>query len=133
MSQSAGGGTEPIPFYREYLDHILKPRVIRALEEIRARATERAWTELVARLAEEQKPGASADPEAIQRLRLTLEQGLRLQLSASINATLAGAEPAATPGGPEPRAATPSAEHVESGFPDNPLARAVGGVRRVTR
>ncbi|MEX2219397.1 MAG: hypothetical protein WD749_11655 [Phycisphaerales bacterium] len=119
---------DQIPYYREYLDHILKPRVIRALDDIRARFAERAWAELVARMAEEQRPGASADPEAITRLRAMLEQGLRLQLAATVSASFGGA-PAEGPAanGAEARAG----EAVEAGFPDNPLARAVGGVRRV--
>jgi hypothetical protein len=127
MSQS-GPGFDQIPYYREYLEHILKPRVIRALEEIRQRFSERAWAELVAKMAEEQRPGASADPEALQKLRGMLEQGLRLQLNAALSASFAGAP--VEGGAPSNGAA---ADVVEQGFPDNPLARAVGGVRRIAR
>jgi hypothetical protein len=126
MSQ-AGPGFDQIPYYREYLEHILKPRVIRALEEIRQRFSERAWAELVAKMAEEQRPGASADPESLQKLRGMLEQGLRLQLNAALSASFGGApaESVASNGaGPDV---------VDQGFPDNPLARAVGGVRRIAR
>src|SRR3954465_2564647 len=90
MSQAAG--FDQIPYYREYLEHILKPRVIRAVEELRQRVTERAWAELVARMAEEQRPGASSDPEAMQKLRVMLEQGLRLQLAGVLTASFGGAE-----------------------------------------
>jgi hypothetical protein len=128
----AGPAFDQIPYYREYLEHILKPRVVRALEEIRQRAGERAWAELVAKMAEEQKAGASADPEALQKLRGMLEQGLRLQINAVISASFGGApvEGGAPGNGAEGRA---NAEVVEQGFPDNPLARAVGGVRRIAR
>jgi len=129
MSQ-AGGSFDQIPYYREYLEHILKPRVIRAVEELRQRFTERAWAELVAKMAEDQRPGASADPEALQKLRGMLEQGLRLQLAGALTASFGGAPVEASPNGAEGRA---NADVVDPAFPDNPLARAVGGVRRIAR
>ena len=131
MSQ-AGGTFDQIPYYREYLEHILKPRVIRAVEELRQRFAERAWAELVAKMAEEQRPGASADPEALQKLRGMLEQGLRLQLTGVLTASFGGA-PAEAPSGNGAQEGRINAEVVDPAFPDNPLARAVGSVRRIAR
>lgn len=130
MSQA---GLDQIPYYREYLDHILKPRVVRALEDLRARFAEKAWSDLLERMAADQGPGASRDPETLALLRAMLEQGLRLQLNASISASFAaaGETPAQVVNGAG--ADVRAADTVEQGFPDNPLARAVGGVRRITR
>jgi hypothetical protein len=124
---------DQIPYYREYLEHILKPRVVRAIEEMRQRVTDRAWAELVAKIAEEQRPGASADPESLRKLRAMLEQGLRLQLVASLTANFAGAAAEAPPPANGSADGRVNADVVEGGFPDNPLARAVGGVRRIAR
>jgi hypothetical protein len=132
MSQT-GTGFDQIPYYREYLDHILKPRVIRALEDIRQRFSERAWAELVAKLAEDQRPGASADPEALQKLRGMLEQGLRLQLNAALSASFGGGPAESIAGGNGSAHDGRVNAEVVDGFPDNPLARAVGGVRRLAR
>ena len=131
---SEGGFDQQIPYYREYLEHILKPRVIRAVEEIRSKLTERVWNDLVARMAEEQRAGSSEDPEAVGKLRAMIEQGLRLQLATSLTGSFGAAPVEGTvvqPGAPE----RPQVEVVDQpqGFPDNPLARAVGGVRRVAR
>jgi hypothetical protein len=130
MSQA---GLDQIPYYREYLEHILKPRVVRALEDIRARFAERAWDDLLARMADDQRSGASGDPEALQMLRTMLEQGLRLQLTGSISASFGpgeiGTAPAANGAGAEARAG----DALEPGYSDNPLTRAVGGVRRIGR
>jgi hypothetical protein len=136
MSQ-AGAGFDQIPYYREYLEHILKPRVMRAIEEVRVRIADRVWSELIAKMAEDQRAGGAADPESQQKIRAMLEQGLRLQLHAAISASF-GAAPGAENGeamtGPVPVAAeSRSGDVVERGFPDNPLARAVGGVRRIAR
>jgi hypothetical protein len=132
MSQ-AGGSFDQIPYYREYLEHILKPRVIRAIEEIRQRLSERAWAELVAKMAEEQRPGASADPESLQKLRGMLEQGLRLQVATALTASFGGVAAEPPSGNGVPADGRVNADVVEQGFPDNPLARAVGGVRRIAR
>ncbi len=119
---------ELLPYYREYLDQILRPRVVRLVEEVRANLATHAWNELLERLAEEQSPGASTDIATIQKMRTLLESTLGLKLGVHMHAEFADG-PAAKP--VEPR--RPEIEVIErqgAGFPDNPLARAVGGVRR---
>lgn len=119
---------ELLPYYREYLDQILRPRVVRLVEEVRANLATHAWNELLERLAEEQSPGASTDMATIQKMRTLLENTLGLKLGVHMHAEFADG-PAAKPA----EARRPEIEVIDrqgGGFPDNPLARAVGGVRR---
>jgi hypothetical protein len=127
---------ELLPYYREYLDQILRPRVVRLIDEVRAHLAAHAWNELLERMAEEQNPGASTDPVTIQKMRVLLEQTLGLKVGVNMHAEFSD--------GPTVRPATVAsvepvrrADHVDvidrGTFPDNPLARAVGGVRRPVR
>jgi len=124
-----------LPYYREYLDQILRPRVVRLVEEVRANLAAHAWNELLERLAEEQNPGGSTDPVAIQKMRALLEQTLGLKVGVHMHAEFADGgtvRPAAA--APEPARRADHAEVIDRGpFLDNPLARAVGGVRRPGR
>lgn len=118
---------ELLPYYREYLDQILRPRVVRLIEEVRANLATHAWNELIERLAEEQSPGASTDNATILKMRNLLEGTLGLKLGVHMQAEFADG-PAIKPADPLRR---PEIEIVDrQAFPDNPLARAVGGVRR---
>ena len=136
---------ENLPYYREYLEQILKPRVVRLIEEVRGNLAAHAWNELLERLAEDQNPGGSTDSAVIQKLRVMLEQTLGLRLGVLMDAEFAGAAPADKSQQPSSNGSEaarhgdsaevrPAAEVVEHGkFPDNPLARAVGGIRRTGR
>jgi hypothetical protein len=127
---------EHLPYYREYLDQILRPRVVRLVEEVRAQLAAHAWNELLERMAEDQSAGASTDPEAINKMRVLLEQTLGLKVSVQMHAEFSDGptvRPAPAPAGDPVR----RADHVDvidrGTFPDNPLARAVGGMRRAGR
>jgi hypothetical protein len=135
---------ESLPYYREYLDQILKPRVVRLIDEVRSNLASHAWNELLERLAEEQNPGASTDSAIIQKTRHLLEQTLGLRMGVLLDAEFAGeaankSQQSSMNGSESPRRADtgehrPQSEVVERGnFPDNPLARAMGGVRRIGR
>ena len=122
-----------LPYYREYLDQILKPRIVRIIDEVRTNLAAHAWNELLERMAEDQSAGGSTDAAAIQKMRKLLEQTLGLRIGVHMDAEFSdGVRPAA------PTAETVRRpDHIDvvdrSGFPDNPLARAVGGVRRPVR
>jgi hypothetical protein len=146
MSQIENGQSrlDQLPYYREYLEHVLKPHVLELVDQVRSSLLEHVWTELVERMAEEQRPGASSDPEAQQQIRSLLQQTLRLQLGAQIVAGFDGALPAEPLPAPDaaPDVITrpipgaemrPPVEVVDRGFPNNPLARAVGGIKRAGR
>jgi len=132
---------EHLPYYREYLDQILRPRVMRLVDEVRANLGAHVWNELLERMAEEQNPGASTDAATIQKMRVLLEQTLGLKVGVHMQAEFADgavvrpASPTAPAHGHVDTARRP--DHVDvvdrSSFPDNPLARAVGGVRRTGR
>jgi len=127
---------EHLPYYREYLDQILRPRVVRLIEEVRANLAAHAWNELLERMAEEQTAGASTDAATIQKMRVLLEQTLGLKVGVHMHAEFSDGpvvRPAAAPGA-EPVRRADQVEVIDRGsFPDNPLARAVGGVRRPIR
>ncbi len=136
---------ENLPYYREYLDQILKPRVVRLIEEVRSNLAAHAWNELLERLAEDQNPGGSTDSAVIQKTRILLEQTLGLRLGILLDAEFSADQAAnrsqtSSMNGPdvarrgESGESRPAQEVVERGsFPDNPLARAVGGIRRMGR
>ena len=135
MSQNGSmpGGISQLPYYREYVDQILKPKVARIIDGVRASLSERVWHEVLEEMAREQ--GAGTDPQALDQLRDLLEQGLHLRMTAHVVADFDGAgyAPAANNAAgmdAEPRA---NAEVIDQAFPSNPLARAVGGIRRVSR
>ncbi len=111
-----------LPYYREYVDQILRPRVGRMVDELRANLTEHVWAALVERLAMDQ--GKSPDPQALEKLKAMLTETLGLRLNVQLNAEFAGAPQAPAQGGPDV---------VDRVFPNNPLARAVGGVRAAGR
>jgi hypothetical protein len=122
-----------LPYFREYVEQILKPRIGKIIEEVRAGLTDQVWAEVIQRMASEQ--GGKIDAASMESTRVLLEQGLKLRMSTHVVADFAAAAAPAQAPQPVPVAAEPqdTIEVVEGGFPNNPLARAVGGVRRVTR
>lgn len=122
------GSMEHLPYYREYVEQILRPRVVRLVDEVRANLANHVWNELLERMAEDQNAGGSMDAALIQKMRILLEQTLGLRIGVQMQAEF----------GEPVRAATPiAADRVDvvdrNAFPDNPLARAVGGMRRPVR
>jgi hypothetical protein len=137
MSQVNAGRLDALPYYREYLEQILKPRVASVVEEIRVGLTDQIWAHLLQRIAQDQNPGAAADPQALQQLKNMLEQTLGLHLGVQLIAEFDGtpAVPGPTPTAVQPgkgEAGRDNVNVVDRTFPNNPLARAVGGVRRAT-
>lgn len=125
----------PLPYYREYIEQIVRPRVSRLIEEVRARLSDQVWGELLARVAEDQKPGSAADPQTIETLRALLSNTLGLQLSVQLSAQFQGIPatgfgPSGAPGSAATTTASNGQEVVNQSFPNNPLARAVGGLKR---
>jgi hypothetical protein len=117
-----------LPYYREYVEQILRPRVGRMVEELRANLTEQVWAVLVDKLAHDQGKGGAPDPQALEKLKAMLTETLGLRLNVQLNAEFTGAAPQ-TNSAP----ANNAPEVVERTFPNNPLARAVGGVRAAGR
>ena len=64
-----------LPYFREYLDTVLRPRVERALTEVRAQLSESVLTEVVRIISEEQSGDVPDDA-----VRTLLEQTLGLQI-----------------------------------------------------
>ena len=133
MSQNGmgQGGMGQLPYYREYMEQILKPKVGKIIDEVRGSLVEIVWHEVLQRMAHEQ--GAPTDVQALDQLRSLLEQGLRLRMTAHVVADFEGSGHAqqGTPG--MDAEAHANAEVIDQAFPSNPLARAVGGIRRVSR
>lgn len=112
-----------LPYYREYVDQILRPRVSKMVDDLRAQLSQHIWEALLQRLAQDQ--GAAVDPQSLDRLRAMLTETLGLKLNVQLAAEFAAA--------PAPQAAQPSTQNpdvIDRAFPNNPLARAVGGVKR---
>jgi hypothetical protein len=134
MGQSGNGQSRPeqLPYYQEYVDQILKPRVLRLLEEVRGRLAEHAWQDLLVHMAHEQGD-TEPSPDSLAKLRTMLESTLGLTVHVQLGVECHGGAPAEAPA----RRLEPSGESrhnvevVDRNFPDNPLARAVGSVRRV--
>ncbi|MFN0133680.1 MAG: hypothetical protein ACKVW3_14275 [Phycisphaerales bacterium] len=135
-----------LPYYEEYVEQILRPRVAKLAEEVRSSLAEQVWREIVARLASDQRSGIPPTPESMEQVRHVLAETLGMRIVADLQVSFGGAAPAASHApAPTPAPATvntaarhdpaaPAQEVVErGGFLDNPLARAVGGVRRMAR
>lgn len=121
---------EQLPYYREYVEQILRPRVSRLIDDVRARLTEQVWAEIVERMAEDQKQGGGTDPQAIEKLRTLLSDTLGLKIAVQLDAQF-GAAPAPAQSGTFNANTTANGQDVvDRAFPNNPLARAVGGMRR---
>lgn len=120
-----------LPYYKEYLEQILRPRVLKLIDEVSAGLAAHAWKQLIERMAQDQHPGAAPDPDAIQQMRHMLEGALGLRVGVEMHAEFGHAA------APHPVDQVRRADQVEvidrGGFPDNPLARAVNGVRRPGR
>jgi hypothetical protein len=135
MSQSGNGQTrrEQLPYYQEYVEQILRPRALRLLEEVQGRLPEHAWQDLLVHMAREQGDD-QPDPQALAQLRELLETALGLKIEVDVNITIGEGHPKATRKPPaEDRPERHNVEVVDRSFPDNPLARAVGSVRRADR
>jgi hypothetical protein len=131
-------GLDQLPYIREYVEQILRPRVAKVIEDVRGSLTEAVWTELLTRIAREQ--GSAYDAAGLQKLRTIIEQGLSLRLTAHVVANFESAAPgAAAPSNGHPMDAVRVEDErenvavVESGLMNNPLARAMGNVRRPAR
>lgn len=137
MSQGNGQPRmEQLPYYQEYVEQILKPRVLRLMEEVRARLSEHAWQDLLVHMAHDQGD-TEPNPESLSRLRAMLESALGLQINVEVNLECAGGASAAQDQRSvkrvQPGEQRQNVEVVDRSFPDNPLARAVGSMRRVDR
>lgn len=138
-SASAAPRLDQLPYYREYLDQILRPRVAHLVEglqaELQEKLREKAWTHVLARMAQDQN-GALGD---VETLRAMLEDQLGLRIRVNLAATFDGAAAGAgsSASGAAPRDHAPTArmdvDVVERRTPENPLVRAVSGLRRADR
>ena len=79
MPDTAPNQLSSLPYFSEYLDTVLRPRVERALTEVRAQLSESALNEVVRIISEEQ----SGDmPDAAVRTLLEQTLGLRVRVEA---------------------------------------------------
>lgn len=139
---------EQLPYYREYVEQILRPRVVRLVEEVRANLGDRVWAELLALMAEDQQPGSSGDQATLESLRSMLEGTLGLRLSVQMNTEFVGGSVESAPGGGgavgsagSGGAGAPTAnadgrhnvDVVNHKIPDNPLVRSVMGIRKAVK
>jgi hypothetical protein len=134
MNNTPSNGLDQLPYIREYVEQILRPRVAKVIEDVRGSLTDAVWSELLTRIAREQ--GGAYDVAAMQKLRSLLEEGLKLRLSAHIVASFDGAAPSANGHASDAGRTEDERENVsvvESGLVNNPLARAMGNIRRPAR
>lgn len=121
------GAMSDIPFYREYLRDVVKPRVEHALRLIESNLSENVWRAVVATLAADQTDGV--DPAA---LRALVQDQLGLKLEARLTAEFTNIlpQPAAVPAAADGEAGQPAdAPEVitakRRAVTSNPLAQAV--------
>ena len=74
-----------LPYLNEYLSSVLRPRVERAIKELRASLTDSAWAELV-RLIGQDQPGDVSE----ESVRALLTETLGLEISVDVIATFNG-------------------------------------------
>ncbi len=108
-----------LPYFKEYLRDVLRPRVEAALRTVEAGLPEAAWRALVAELGREQADPA-ADPVV---LRALIEEQLGLKIDVKLTADIGGPAPAGGAVGPadSPEVVTAKRRPMTS----NPLAQAV--------
>ncbi len=108
-----------LPYFKEYLRDVLRPRVEAALRTVEAGLPEAAWRALVAELGREQADSA-ADPVV---LRALIEEQLGLRIDVKLAADIGGPAPSGGAVGPSdsPEVVTAKRRPMTS----NPLAQAV--------
>lgn len=118
-SPAAGGD---LPYFKEYLRHVLRPRVETIIHALNERLSEVAWRELLEAVSRDQSGPVPVDAAS---LRALLEEQLGLQLDAQLRGVFAEAAL------PEPRSVN-GVEVVEDAaaakrraMTSNPLANAV--------
>jgi hypothetical protein len=117
-------GTD-LPYFREYLAQVLRPRIDSLIQDLNERLGEVAWRELLEAVSRDQSM-----PVDVASLRSLMEEQLGLRLDAQVRGMFAGS---AQPGSalPEPRVVN-GVEPVEDAaatkrraMTSNPLANAV--------
>lgn len=143
----ATGGMNQLPYFRDYVEQILRPRVVRLVEEVRAGLDERVWNDLLTKMAEDQQPGSSSDPATLAGLKQMLQGTLGMSVSVNLQAEFdgqsvnsgGGSSSGGASGGGQ-ASGTVHGEVVGDGrqnvdvvnhkIPDNPLVRSVLGIRK---
>ncbi len=74
-----------LPYLNEYLNAVLRPRVERAIEELRASLTDTAWAELVRLIGQDQPDNVSEET-----VRALLTETLGLEINVDVTATFNG-------------------------------------------
>ncbi len=92
MPKTAANQLSSLPYFREYLDAVLRPRVERAITDIRAQLSESVLNEVVRIISQEQSGDVPADA-----VRTLLEEELGLQIRVEAVAQF-GNEPGEQPG-----------------------------------
>ncbi len=138
-------GFDDLPYFQDYLQNVLRPRVERAIESVTKSLTETAWKQVLADVAAADEPGKSEIATAL--LRPLIENKLGLRMETKLASQFGAAKP------PVKAPAGPSAIDLESdsgvtrvGGPNgadvvtvrrqpvvNPLANAVVNSRTVGR
>lgn len=145
MTQSGNGKprSEQLPYYQQYVEQILRPRVMQLLDDVRERLAEHAWQDLLIHVAHDQGD-QQPDAESLGRLRAMLESSLGLEIKVQVSIECAEPGTGGKAAGGANSSGTPvqarridgdrdNVDVVDRSFPDNPLARAVGSMRRVDR
>lgn len=97
-SVNGHGGTvgfDDLPYFQDYLQNVLRPRVERAIETVNKSLTEAAWRQVIAEVAAEQ-PGTTEAATAL--LRPLLESKLGLKIEARLASQFGAAKPVKAPG-----------------------------------
>jgi hypothetical protein len=119
-----------LPYFEEYLQAVLRPRVERLLSRQTEDISAQVWAALVKSVLAEQRPGSPITADNVERL---LRESLGLSIEARVEASFGdGGSAAAAPtnGGGAVAERGANGEEVINRRPMSPLVRAVAGPRR---
>lgn len=126
MSQPNQTTQPDFPYFDEYLQQVLRPRVENAVEATERMLAEAVWAHVLRLVAAEQKRGGDPSPQAMQAMRSMFESKCGLKLHVTLRASWADQDAPADNGHAAPENGAVSGEVVTRRTPGgNPLANAV--------
>lgn len=93
-------GFDDLPYFQDYLQNVLRPRVERAIETVTKQLTETAWKQVIADVAAADELGKSEIATAL--LRPLIENKLGLRMETKLASQFGAAKPVIKAPGPAP-------------------------------
>lgn len=81
---------DEIPYFEEYFQQVLRPRVERAVAATQQAMQDAVWAHVLRLVAAEGRRGGDTSPEGLQSLRMLLEQRCGLRLTVGVHAAWGG-------------------------------------------